>query len=200
MGKQNPRKTKCADGREYWVDQHGTVQGVVRTGEPGEDGQQYAERSRVEKLLEHWGWPRDSQIERPGGARYDYDCVHAITGERAAVEIKRVVGPGDAMTELHSVGSTRFTTRDFLAVPAELLTKANEQLNDAPTGVRRCILLVLEYEPVADVPPLLSWWHLLVKAVWDLDLELHSNIDEVWLTTACLTRFIQRRQRKMRGA
>lgn len=198
MGKQNPRKTKSADGRERWVDQHGTVQGVVRTGNPREDEQQYAERSRVEKLLAHWGWPRDSEIERPGGARYDYDCVHAITGERAAVEIKRLVGPGDAMTELHSTGSTNFTIRDLLAVPPELLAKANEQLNYAPSGVRRCVLLVLEYEPV--IPPLLSWWHLLVKAVWHLDLGLYSNVDEVWLTTAHLTRFIQRRQYKRRMA
>lgn len=192
MGKQNPRRTKSADGREYWVDQHGTVQGVVRTGKPGEDAHQYAERSQVEKLLAHWGWPRGSQIERPDGARYDYDCVHPITRGRAAVEIKRVLGPEHAMTELHSTGSTRFTIRDLLTVPPELLAKANEQLTDAPSGARRCVLLVFGYEPV--IPPLLYRWHLLVKAVWQLDLELYGNVDEVWLTTARVTRFIQRRR------
>jgi len=194
MGKQDLRKVKCVDGRECWVDQHGTVHGDVRTGNPREDAQQYAERSQVERLLAHWDWPRDSEIERPGGARYDYDCVHPVTGERAAVEIKRVLGPGWAMTKLHSTGNTGFTIRDFLAVPAELLAKANEQLMHAPRGARRCVLLVFGYEPV--IPPLLCRWHLLAKAMCDLDLELHNNIDEVWLTTAYLTRFIQRRRRR----
>lgn len=198
MGKQNLRKTTGPDGREYWVDQHDIVHGVVRTGKPREDAQQYAERSKAEKLLAHWGWPPDSKIERPGGARYDYDCVHPVTGERAAVEIKLAAAPGHAMTELHSTGSTKFTIRDFLAVPAERLAKANDQLKHAPSGVRRCVLLVLEYEPAGDTSPVLSWWHLLAKAVCDLDLELYSNVDEVWLTTAHLTRFIQRRRRKMR--
>ncbi len=34
MGKQDPRKVKCVDGCECWVDQHGTVHGDVRTGNP----------------------------------------------------------------------------------------------------------------------------------------------------------------------
>jgi len=198
MGNQNLRKTKGPDGREYWVDQRGIVHGVVRTGNQREDARQYAERSKIEKLLAHWAWPPDSEIERPGDARYDYDCVHPVTGERAAVEIKLAALPGHAMTQLHSTGSTKFTIPDFLATPAERLAKANEQLKDAPSGVRRCVLLVLEYEPVVDTSPILFWWHLLAKAVCDLDPQLYSNVDEVWLTTAHLTRFIQRRWRKMR--
>lgn len=172
------------DGREYWVDEHGIVHGLVQTGDLREDAEQYAERHKVEKLLAHWGWPRDSEIERPDGATYDYDCIHAETGERVAVEVKRVTLPQKAMTELHSTGDTEFQVKDFLLVPAERLAKANEQLSAATRGARRCVLLVSETEAEFD-------WKVLVDGVRKLDLAAYRNIDEVWLTTAHQTRFLR---------
>jgi hypothetical protein len=164
------------------------VKGIVRSGKPCEDEKAHAERDKVEKLLVHWDWPAASEIERPAKGTYDFDCVHAETCERVAVEIKWVTFPQQAMIELHKklhpTDSTDVNIADFLEVPAERLREANEQLAAAPVGARRCALLVSPTEAEFD-------WSVLVTGVGRLDLEAYANIDEVWLTTPNLTRFLR---------
>lgn len=182
----NIGRKRAPDGREYWVDRQGLVRGVVRTGNPREDQQQYDERDKIEKLLAYWRWPADSSIERPGCGTYDYDCRRGEGNEVAAVEVKRVTLPEQAIAESYSRRESVVARRDFQALPAKRLAKANNQLRDAPAGFRRCALLVLD-----DEAPNSLWWNWLVKAVMDLDLATYTNVNEVWLTTSHLTRFLR---------
>lgn len=179
-----PRKTTGPDRREYWVDDLGIVMGEVRTDDWREDVEQSEEREQVGKLLSYWNWPPNSNVDRPPGGTYDYDCVHADSDDLVAVEIKRVMLPPEAKRELLSTGSTEFKTSDFLEVPAQRLAKANKQLFAATRGARRCVLLVAETETELD-------WEVLVQGVGGVDLSAYQNIDEVWLTTPNFTRFVR---------
>ncbi|MCH7580456.1 MAG: hypothetical protein IIB22_09455 [Chloroflexi bacterium] len=176
-----PRKTTGPDGREYWVDELGIVMGEVRTDNWREDVEQYEEREQVGKLLAHWNWPPNSNVHRPAGGTYDYDCVHADNDDLVAIEIKRVMLPPEAKRELISTGSTEFKPSGFLEVPALRLAKANKQLSAATRGARRCVLLVAETE---------LDWAVLVQGVGRANLSAYQNIDEVWLTTPNFTRFL----------
>lgn len=178
-------------GRDYWVNRAGLVEGLVRSGKPREDSKEHAEREKVEKLLEAWGWPLDStKIERPnGGATYEFDCTNGGTGERVAVEVKRITLPEAAMRDLASTGRTTFNVMaDFLPLPTARAKKANDQLAHAPRGIRRCLLLAWDFEPMADDDP---WWGWLIAALSRVDVPSYGNVDEIWVTTSHLKRFFR---------
>jgi len=181
------RKVRGPNGREYWVDEAGVVQGVARSGKPREDSKEHAERHKVEKMLEAWGWPADlTSVKKPDGATYDFDCTNSCTGKRAAVEVKRITLPERAMKDLASKGCATFNvSRDLLPIPADLVKKAAKQLAGAPEGTRRCVLLAWPYEKSEHNP----WWDWLIMALGHIDS--YENIDEVWLTTSSLTTFFR---------
>jgi hypothetical protein len=181
------RKVRGPNGRECWIDEAGVVQGVVRSGKPRENSKEHAEHHTVAQMLEAWGWRADlTSIKKPRGAMYDFDCTNTSTSERIAVELKRITLPQRAMNDLASKGYATFhVSRDLLPIPADLVHKAAKQLAGAPEGVRRCVLLAWPYEKYDDDP----WWDWLVLALGRIDL--HENIDEVWLTTSSLTTFFR---------
>lgn len=185
-----PRRVPAPDAREYWVNKAGVVEGPVRLGKPREDKKEYEEREKVEKLVEAWGWPVDStNIERPhGGGTYEFDCTSGVTGERVAVEVKRITWPPRAMSDLASTGRATFNvSADLLPIPTARVHKANDQLAGAPKGVRRCVLLAWDFEPMEGDPE----WDWLVAALSRVDVHSYENVDEVWLTTSHLTQFFR---------
>lgn len=174
-------------GQECWVDKQGAVHSIVRTGNPNVDCKEYVERSQAEALVAAWGWPPHSKVEkveeRPDGLTHDFDCTNSANAERVAVEIKQLTLPTSAMKAAAQKRGVEFPVSDFLRAPADLIKKANSQLAHAQAA-RRCVLLVWQYERVAE-----DMWDLLTKALGCLDIRSYENVDEVWLTTLHLRQF-----------
>ena len=178
------RRTFGSDGRELWVDEHGLVHGEVKTGHPREDVKEYAEREPVERLVDSWGWPANSKIQRPATSNYDFDCERAGGLETAAVEVKRLMLPEETMAELARHDTAEFQVRDFVDIPHALVSKADNQLAGASAD-RRCVLLVWQMEN----PPDDYWWKVLKHALGRLDRASYTNVDEIYLATSHLRQF-----------
>jgi len=183
------RKRDPNTGRQYWVDEHDIVQGIVKTGDARRDCEEYRERSQVEALARAWSWPPGSRIdkveERPHGLTHDFDCTNSVTGERVAVEIKRFFPLATrAMKALHSKGCAESPPQDVIAELREHMEHANGQLANAQAD-RRCVLLIWQYEEEDQS----AAWDFLRRALGCLQRHQFQHIDEVWLTMTDLTRF-----------
>jgi hypothetical protein len=176
------------NGEEYWVehlnDAISIVRGRVGTGKPREDEKEYEERSPIDALLRHWGWNR-SKIERHptgNGEAYDFDCTNEETGEQAAIEVKRII-PRRAMQDAIAGVDTKIDPAALRKLPGEFASKANRQLAAAPKAARRCALLIWVQEDA-------FFWDQIRAAVEELNTYAYEAVDEVWLTSAHLLRWV----------
>ncbi len=165
------------------------MRGEIVTGHKRQDADLYNELQPVRALIQAWGWPQDTTIQRPeGGATYDFDCIHPITGEIVAVELKEVVSPNTLRDADQNKTTTCWFEIRWPKAPGweriirDQMTQADKQLS-AASGKRRVVLLRLHCTPRADAKESEDrLWNDMSCALKRIDVHEYPNVDDVWLT------------------